>query len=397
MVVMFMEKIKKISVICLLGVALCAQNIWAGYLVTILGDNKITVYDTTTLEKSAEIISCKDEKFQCVACDSIHKYIAAVVNTISDFEQIRIWAILNGDEGQVLQDVTTIEFSGSLKELLFSPDGRYLVASDLNNQIKIWDVSTWKQISMKCVTNPEGGFLRFSPDSAYLVLIYIHRMCDFVEVIKTESWKMVSKLNTKELKGCDIFAIGRESIVAVGKQRMIIVGNLQNIKDPQKTKVLNTNTPVTALVFSSSGKLVSGDCKGEIIVWDIISGGRIVIKPAKAMISYDSKIKKLEFSLDGKRLIAAMGDKTIRGWRTDNWAPVGESIRPEIKNKGIVVDFSCMGMSEIEDSDLQERTKAIQKKELKGLESDTIWGPGQAFAIKMKDSEDIVVPKVFLI
>jgi WD40 repeat protein len=82
-------------------------------------------------------------------------------------------------QGQLLQDTDfrqatfdRCRFSssmGSILQLVFSPNGQYLAASDSSYQIKIWEVATQKEVALLIGHQGWVWNLQFSPDGQYLL------------------------------------------------------------------------------------------------------------------------------------------------------------------------------------------------------------------------------------
>ncbi len=86
-------------------------------------------------EKNKQILKFKDKGIRAIAMSRNGKYIASVSNK----ENIKLWNAKTGKQLKLYDDHNTIIMSVN-----FSPDGRLLISTDLDDVIKIWNVQKRK-------------------------------------------------------------------------------------------------------------------------------------------------------------------------------------------------------------------------------------------------------------
>jgi WD40 repeat protein len=171
-----------------------------------------------------------------------------------------------------------------------SPDARFLTSADKSGEVRAWDLA-----------NAESFVLR-KPGDAVTALA--------------------------------VSAEGRRVIVAVGR-----TVTLHDRTADRRIKIGDHERDVTALAFApDESRLATADARGRVTVWKldgakvavlawdpipepkaasllappILKGDR-TIRPAPGVIDFGQGVRKLDFSPDGKRLVAA-GGTVVRAW-----------------------------------------------------------------------------------
>jgi WD40 repeat protein len=199
---------------------------------------------------------------------------------ITDNNSISIWDASTGFDLFVLPN------DWYALDTAFSVDGKYFVAGGRGTTIKVWSLSlSSEKLAITAHDGERIGAVAFSPDGTRLV---------------TES------LLTSDTRIWDI---------ETGKQ------------------VLSIKVPdiCCSVAFSSDGtQIVTASTKGEINVWDAITGKKITTLSGSAEI-----INDVVFSPDGTRIATAGGDGVARVWD----AVSGKQLTIIIaRNPGWVVD-----------------------------------------------------------
>jgi WD40 repeat protein len=222
------------------------------------GDASIILWDVESGEKMRQLMTSTrfnwEHKF-CFSPDG--KTLASVMGE----EKIILWDLSTG-EGKVLYETySDIHGIACLYDIAFSPDGNIIATGSHDQGISLRNVQTGKNI--KTLKGHPGALyaVKFSPDGDILAAASEDESIVFWEV-KT------------------------------GKKIKVFEGHSADILD---------------IAFSPDGKtLASGGTDKSIILWDVATGNKI-----KSIQGLDEKVEDLDFSPDGKTLATAVGPQII--------------------------------------------------------------------------------------
>lgn len=227
---------------------------------------------------------------------------------------------------------------GDAWAVAFSPDGRWLVAGDLDGRVNVWEGKTLEPVTKITVSARGSAGLRgvlaenpnalnavlFSPDGTLLATAGRDNV---VTLLNTETWKIA---RVAEMK-----AMWIECLAWSPDGRTLASGSWDShirLSDPATGKLKRTLVwhqtgvalvAVRSLAFSDDGKtLFSGAQDYAIRVWDVESGQQV-----RRLDGHTNDIKGLVPFRDGKHLLSAGFDHTIRAWNLTTGQCVN-TIRP---------------------------------------------------------------------
>ncbi|MBC8354243.1 MAG: hypothetical protein H8E66_19795 [Planctomycetes bacterium] len=170
------------------------------------------------------------------------------------------------------------EFKGH-RDILYdaelSPDGKVLATCSYDRKVILWNADDGEQLRILEGHNDAIYDVAFSPDGA---------------VLATASGDETAKL----------------WLVASGER-------LDTLHQPQAEQYV--------VVFSPDGQYVlAGGADNRIRVWDFVSKNKRIINPlVYARFAHEGAIVGLTFSGDGKTLISAAEDRTMKTWETNSY------------------------------------------------------------------------------
>jgi WD40 repeat protein/energy-coupling factor transporter ATP-binding protein EcfA2 len=224
---------------------------------------------------------------------------------------LRIWKT---DTGEQLFRLGEAEggHTDTVLGVAFSPDGRTLATSSLDEQIILWDVETGTVIRRWQGQKDWVTRVAFTPDGQYLISVSGNF---FITALP------IPGLSTKDAS------------VAMWD---VATGELVRIfGEPGE----GHQGPIMSLAISPDGRYaVTGDTNGLMIVWDIASGEEV-----RRMESPGDWVSSLAYTPDGRAFVAALGKPSIGGSGASStvaalWdVETGERLRQFVGHTNVVI------------------------------------------------------------
>lgn len=283
----------------------------------------VTLWNTRTWEKNWTRAHSRAVDAVNFSPDS--NYLASA----SHDETVKIWEVGSGENSQALKGHT-----GFVSFVEFSPDGKYVASAGSDKSIRIWNVKSGE--AEKTLPGHK---------SMVLGLAYLdggHYLASSGRDRTIRVWDAKTGMTVRVLQGHEA-AVGRVA-ASPGSKYVFSVGNDGTARSWQWRPQPSLNTWDTeqgelyAIAIDPEEKwLVTGDSKGDLVVWTLPSKQKIRILNN----AHKDGITQLAVSPNGSLLASASHDGTIKLWDTKTF----KTPRVLIGHKDSVysVDFSPDG------------------------------------------------------
>lgn len=247
--------------------------------------------------------------------------LATGANAVEQMGEIRIW----GADGTASQHLLRREHCFDVKDLAFSPDSRWLVATHQGTgELLGWDSRTGKPVAMRKPNLDGVRAVGFSRDgSEALGVVYSTKLAR----VSTATWKVIAKGGDEG--GGKAPRLSAQGVLALGirdKELCVVENGVERVLGAHAATIYEDR----ALAWSRDGRrLASTDNSGGIKVWDLASGAQL------SEFKESARVNACALSPDGSLLLTiAMnrpGGSTVRMWNVDDRRHVATRKRSELE------------------------------------------------------------------
>ncbi len=210
----------------------------------------------------------------------------------------------------------------TIRDVMFTSDGKYLLSVSDDKTIRIWSVLTGECIRVLRGQSGEGRYGKIyaaalSPDDRVLAVGGFMARGFGVEAYKVGTIRLID-LRTGEVRG---LLRGHENVIydlAFSQDgTRLISGNSDNtariwdIRSGESLHMLKGHTArIFAVGFSPDGRrAATGSFDHSVKLWDATNGSLI-----KTLDGHTGHVRRVAFTPDGKHLLSGGRDRTIRLW-----------------------------------------------------------------------------------
>ena len=196
----------------------------------------------------------------------------------------------------------------------FSPDGTRIVSGSRDRTIRIWDIAGGSEIYKSFLPAPRC--LALNPAGQKIA-------CGGSAIGSVTVWHMTSGRETLTFDTSTI-RVGAMAFSPDGKRIAIAVLDVRDRQRVFDVRVLNAMTgmevltlkghrdQVASVIFSPDGRrIASGSHDRTLKLWDANTGDEIL-----TLTGHESGVTSVAFSPDGTRILSASLDRTLRLWET---------------------------------------------------------------------------------
>ena len=201
--------------------------------------------------------------------------------------------------------------SGSVTSVVYSPDNHYILSGSRDKTLKLWEISTGKEIKSFIGHSERVTSVDYSPNGEYVLSGSADKSIKLWNV-KTGEVIRTYKGHTEDVNSV-AFSPDGKTIASGSYDKTVKFWNLQTGGILYTLK--GGSGEVSSIAFSPDGNWLASASWGSsnkdylVRLWDVHSGNLI-----RKFTGHSKAVNFVTFSSDGKHILTGSSDKTLRIW-----------------------------------------------------------------------------------
>ena len=284
-------------------------------LVSVGWDGAAKLWDLGRLLSQSSSLRLREGEIWSLGISPDGKWMSDVGSIRPGFTNkvLRLWNLDKKDGRPLELNRWSDSIFGIMASSSFSRDGRWLAAPN-GGELLLWDMTTRARVNLvpPISTNDLMG-VRFSPTEDLLATWGRGGEVQFYN-IDTEKWIWsLSPTDKRQMVLLSEFTPDGGQFAAVaGNRREVVVANVMRQRIDARLSAENLGAIECIAISDDSKRLVVGTIRGRVVAWDLDSDE--IIFDASA---HFSRVNAVALVDQGKTIVSASVDKTIKFWRVE--------------------------------------------------------------------------------
>jgi WD40 repeat protein len=199
--------------------------------------------------------------------------------------------------------------TAAVRSAAFSPDGKYFISGSDDMTLRLWEVSTGREI--REIKGHSGliSSVDFSPDGKYVVS---GSRDTTIRLWEVNTGKEIRRFNGHDAAVNSVaFSLSGKIVISGGDDKTV---RLWQVSTAKEIRVLKGHEgAVNSVRLDRQGKLaLSGSWDGTLRLWEVATGNNIRVFEADK-----SCVNAVNFSPDGRFVLAGSDDGRLRMWEVN--------------------------------------------------------------------------------
>ena len=214
---------------------------------------------------------------------------------------VKLWDISTGRQVRSFDG-----HKGNINSVAFSPDGRYALTGSEDKTAKLWEVSSGRQVRSFEGHTDDVNSVAFSPDGRYALTGSKDKTAKLWEVSTGRQVRSFDG-HTSYIKDVAFSPDSRYALTGSGEK----TAKLWEVSSGRQVRTFGDNdSHVNDVAFSPDGKYaLTGNGDNTAKLWEVSTGRQV-----RSFDGHTSYISSVAFSPNGKYALTGSGDNTAKLW-----------------------------------------------------------------------------------